>query len=72
MAHGVFVDRVWHSERYDSSATGGRLVPAEPVFRNWITLDGGAGASGQGGFAGPRAVARRLTRAGIHSRSRSG
>ncbi len=51
MAHGLFVDGVWHSQWYDSAATGGRFVPAEPVFRNWVTPDGRAGPSGQGGFA---------------------
>src|SRR5271155_1994471 len=54
MAHGVFVDGVWHSEWYDSSANGGRFVPAEPVFRNWVTPDGSAGPSGEGGFAAER------------------
>jgi glutathionyl-hydroquinone reductase len=54
MAHGVFVDGVWHSEWYDMSANGGRFVPADPVFRNWITPDGSAGPSGEGGFAAER------------------
>jgi glutathionyl-hydroquinone reductase len=54
MAHGLFVDGVWHSEWYDTSATGGRFVPAEPVFRNWVTADGSAGPSGDGGFAAER------------------
>ena len=54
MAHGVFVDGVWHSEWYDTSANGGRFVPAEPVFRNWVTPDGSAGPSGEGGFAAER------------------
>ncbi len=54
MAHGVFIDGVWHSEWYDTSANGGRFVPAEPVFRNWITPDGSPGASGEGGFAAER------------------
>ena len=54
MAHGVFVDGVWHSEWYDTSATGGRFVPAEPVFRNWVTPDGSPGPSGEGGFAAER------------------
>ena len=54
MAHGVFVDGVWHSEWYDSSKTGGRFVPADPVFRNWVTAEGGAGPSGTGGFAAER------------------
>jgi len=51
MAHGLFIDGVWHSQWYDTAATGGRFVPTEPVFRNWVTPDGGAGPSGEGGFA---------------------
>src|SRR6202020_644326 len=54
MAHGVFVDGIWHSEWYDTSANGGRFVPVEPVFRNWITADGNAGPSGEGGFVAER------------------
>ena len=54
MAHGLFVDGVWQSQWYDTSATGGRFVPAEPVFRNWVTPDGSAGPSGEGGFAAER------------------
>jgi putative glutathione S-transferase len=54
MAHGLFVDGVWQSQWYDTSATGGRFVPTEPVFRNWVTPDGGAGPSGDGGFAAER------------------
>ena len=46
MAHGVFVDGVWHTEWYDAKATGGRFVPFEPVFRNWVTADGSPGPSG--------------------------
>ena len=55
MAHGVFVDGVWHRQWYDTAATGGRFVPTEPVFRNWVTPDGSPGPSGQGGFAAERA-----------------
>ena len=54
MAHGVFVDGVWHSQWYDTAATGGRFVPSEPLFRNWVTPDGSPGPSGQGGFAAER------------------
>ena len=54
MAHGVFVDGVWHTQWYDAAANGGRFVPAEPVFRNWVTPDGKAGPSGEGGFAAER------------------
>jgi putative glutathione S-transferase len=54
MAHGLFVDGVWHSQWYDTSATAGRFVPTEPIFRNWVTPDGSAGSSGEGGFAAER------------------
>jgi putative glutathione S-transferase len=54
MAHGLFVDGVWQSQWYDTSANGGRFVPAEPVFRNWVTPDGRPGPSGDGGFAAER------------------
>jgi glutathionyl-hydroquinone reductase len=54
MAHGVFVDGVWHSQWYDTTATGGRFVPTDPIFRNWVTPDGSAGPSGQDGFAAER------------------
>jgi glutathionyl-hydroquinone reductase len=50
MAHGIFVDGVWHSQWYDTAKTGGRFVPTEPVYRNWVTPDGSPGPSGQGGF----------------------
>jgi glutathionyl-hydroquinone reductase len=51
MAHGVFVNGLWRSEWYDTASTGGRFVPTEPIFRNWITPDGNSGPSGEGGFA---------------------
>jgi glutathionyl-hydroquinone reductase len=54
MAHGLYVDGVWHNQWYDTAATGGRFVPSEPVFRNWVTPDGSPGPSGTGGFAAER------------------
>jgi putative glutathione S-transferase len=54
MAHGVFVDGEWRTEWYDTSAAGGRFVPTEPVYRNWITQDGSPGPSGVGGFPAAR------------------
>jgi glutathionyl-hydroquinone reductase len=50
MAHGIFVDGVWHGQWYDTAKTGGRFVPTEPLYRNWVTPDGSPGRSGQGGF----------------------
>jgi len=54
VAHGVFVDGLWQTQWYDTAATGGRFVPAEPVYRNWVTADGSPGPSGQGGFPAER------------------
>jgi glutathionyl-hydroquinone reductase len=51
MAHGVFVQGVWHNEWYDTSASGGRFVPTAPVYRSWVTADASAGPSGDAGFA---------------------
>ena len=47
---GLLVDGKWHDQWYDTSKTGGRFVRTEAQFRNWITPDGSAGPSGQGGF----------------------
>jgi putative glutathione S-transferase len=54
MAHGVFVDGVWHTEWYETAANDGRFIPTEPVFRNWVTPDGSVGPSGEDGFAAER------------------
>ena len=54
MAHGLFVDGVWQSQWYDTTKTGGRFVPTEPLYRNWVTPDGSPGPSGQGGFPAER------------------
>lgn len=47
---GLLVDGKWHDQWYDTSKTGGRFVRTEAQFRHWITPDGSAGPSGQGGF----------------------
>ncbi len=54
MAHGVFIDGVWQTEWYDTQKTDGRFVPSEPLFRNWVTANGGPGPTGEGGFAAER------------------
>jgi putative glutathione S-transferase len=49
---GFFVDGVWQEDtpanRFDRV---GRFVRTPSVYRNWITEDGRAGPSGEGGFA---------------------
>ena len=54
MAHGLFVDGIWHSQWYDTATTGGRFAMTEPRFRNWVTPDGKPGPSGAGSFAAER------------------
>jgi glutathionyl-hydroquinone reductase len=47
---GVLVDGKWHDQWYDTSKSGGRFERTDAQFRNWITADGSAGPSGEGGF----------------------
>src|SRR5215210_3130390 len=47
---GLLVDGVWQDSWYDTAKTGGRFVRQESQFRNWVTPDGSAGPSGEGGF----------------------
>ncbi|MCF6444911.1 glutathione S-transferase family protein [Nereida sp. MMG025] len=47
---GQLVDGVWRDEWYDTKSTGGAFERDTSRFRNWITADGAAGPSGEGGF----------------------
>lgn len=47
---GLLVDGKWHDQWYDTEGNGGRFTRQESQFRNWITPDGSAGLSGEGGF----------------------
>ncbi len=47
---GLLVDGTWHDVWYDTKASQGRFVRSESQFRNWVTADGSAGASGRAGF----------------------
>ncbi|MHC5268798.1 glutathione S-transferase family protein [Enterococcus sp. LJL98] len=47
---GLLVEGTWHDEWYDTKSTGGHFVRKGSQFRNWITADGSAGPSGEGGF----------------------
>lgn len=47
---GLLVDGQWHDEWYDTKSSGGRFIRKESQFRSWITPDGSAGPSGEGGF----------------------
>lgn len=48
---GLLVNGEWVDQWYDTSSTGGRFIRSDTQFRNWITRDGQAGPSGEGGFA---------------------
>ena len=47
---GLLQDGKWVDQWYDTKSSGGRFVRKTPHFRNWITADGSAGPSGEGGF----------------------
>lgn len=47
---GLLQDGQWVDQWYDTKSSGGRFVRKTPHFRNWITADGTAGPSGEGGF----------------------
>lgn len=47
---GQLVDGVWHATWYDTAKSGGQFVRSTSKYRNWITLDGTPGPSGEGGF----------------------
>jgi len=48
---GVLVEGEWQDHWYDTDSTGGRFVRWQSQYRNWITPDGSAGPTGEGGFA---------------------
>ncbi|WP_300515817.1 glutathione S-transferase family protein [Aliiroseovarius sp.] len=48
---GQLVDGTWHDTWYDTKSTGGAFVRKPAKFRNWVTPEGAAGPSGEGGFA---------------------
>lgn len=47
---GQLVDGKWHDVWYDTKSTGGAFKRSTAAFRNWITADGSAGPTGEGGF----------------------
>jgi putative glutathione S-transferase len=47
---GMLVEGIWHDVWYDTKETKGRFERAAAQFRNWVTADGSAGPSGEGGF----------------------
>jgi glutathionyl-hydroquinone reductase len=51
---GLLVDGIWKDQ--DNETKSGRFERPQTVFRNWITADGSAGPTGDGGF--PAAAGR--------------
>jgi putative glutathione S-transferase len=51
---GLLIDGVWQDRWYDTKSTGGRFERQQSRYRNWVTTDGAAGPSGEGGFAAER------------------
>jgi len=48
---GMLVDGIWSNETPLAKTVEGQYVRPASAFRNWITADGSAGPSGEGGFA---------------------
>lgn len=46
---GLLVDGIWQQD--GDRTKGGHYVRTDAGFRNWVTADGSAGPSGEGGFA---------------------
>lgn len=47
---GLLVDGKWQDQWYDTRKSGGKFERESARFRNWVTVDGAAGPSGEGGF----------------------
>ncbi len=47
---GLLKEGKWIDEWYDTTASEGKFIRQDAMFRNWVTTDGSAGLSGRGGF----------------------
>ena len=47
---GLLIDGTWQDVWYDTKKSGGAFQRSVASFRNWVTEDGSAGPSGEGGF----------------------
>ncbi len=47
---GLLVEGQWQDKWYDTKSTGGHFKRSESQFRNWVTAEGEAGPTGEGGF----------------------
>jgi glutathionyl-hydroquinone reductase len=47
---GMMVDGKWQIDDLRGAGVGGHFVRPQTVFRNWVTVDGRPGPTGEGGF----------------------
>lgn len=47
---GLLVNGQWQDHWYDTKASNGHFERSKSQFRHWVTTDGSAGPTGQGGF----------------------
>jgi putative glutathione S-transferase len=47
---GLLVKGKWHDQWYNTEEADGEFIREDSQYRNWITADGGAGPTGEGGF----------------------
>lgn len=47
---GLLVDGQWQDKWYDTKKSDGAFIREDAQYRHWITADGSAGPSGEGGF----------------------
>ena len=48
---GMLVEGQWQDVWYDTASSKGRFVRESAQFRNWVTADGSAGSTGNGGHS---------------------
>ena len=47
---GLLIDGKWSTAWYDTKKNGGKFIRETAAFRHWVTADGTAGPTGDGGF----------------------
>lgn len=47
---GLLMEGQWVDRWYDTDSNQGKFIRSKSQFRNWVTADGRAGSSGEGGF----------------------
>lgn len=47
---GLLMEGQWVDRWYDTDSNQGKFIRSKSQFRNWVTPDGSAGPSGEGGF----------------------